>query len=208
MNRFSQANTPFIALLSYDEPKKDIVCEISEAEKLGLKFKFNAKFKGKISYKFKKFPLKFKIYHKAFKKVQDVMKNSDLIDCSLFSYKTRKFRNFKILKSDVNYERKFLDRNALDEIFAQRGANDDVLIGKNGILTDTTIANIAILQNDIWITPKNHLLKGTIRQRLLNNSFLIERNFGIKELLSAQSFAILNAMIDFLEIKNAKFEIY
>lgn len=136
------------------------------------------------------------------------MKNGDLIDCSLFSYKTQKLKNFKILKSDVNYERKFLDRNALDEIFAQRGANDDVLIGKNGILTDTTIANIAILQNDIWITPKNHLLKGTIRQRLLNNSFLIERNFGIKELLSAQSFAILNAMIDFLEIKNAKFEIY
>lgn len=109
MNRFSQANTPFIALLSYDEPKKDIVCEISEAEKLGLKFKFDAKFKGKISYKFKKFPLKFKIYHKAFKKVQDVMKNSDLIDCSLFSYKTRKFRNFKILKSDVSHKRKFLD---------------------------------------------------------------------------------------------------
>lgn len=60
MNRFSQANTPFIALLSYDEPKKDIVCEISEAEKLGLKFKFDAKFKGKISYKFKTFQLKFK----------------------------------------------------------------------------------------------------------------------------------------------------
>lgn len=136
------------------------------------------------------------------------MKNGDLIDCSLFSYKTQKLKNFKILKSDVNYERKFLDRSALDEIFAKRGANDDVLIEKNGILTDTTIANIAILQNDIWITPKNHLLKGTIRQRLLNNSFLIERNFGIKELLSAQSFAILNAMIDFLEIKNAKFEIY
>lgn len=132
----------------------------------------------------------------------------DLIDCSLFSYKARKFRNFKILKSDVNYERKFLDRSALDEIFAQRGSNDDVLIEKNRILTDTTIANIAILQNNIWITPKNPLLKGTIRQRLLNNSFLIERNFGIKELLNAQSFAILNAMIGFLEIKNAKFEIY
>ena len=168
-----------------------------------MKFKFDAKFKGKISYKLKKFPIKFKIYHKAFKKVWDAMKNGDLIDCSLFSYKTQKLKNFKILKSDVNYERKFLDRNALDEIFAQRGANDDLLIGKNGILTGTTIANIAI-----WITPKNHLLKGTIRQRLLNNSFLIERNFGIKELLSAQSFAILNAMIDFLEIKNAKFEIY
>lgn len=136
------------------------------------------------------------------------MKNGDLIDCSLFSYKTRKFRNFKILKSDVNYERKFLDRSALDEIFAQRDANDDILIEKNGILTDTTIANIAILQNDIRITPRNPLLKGTIRQRLLNNSFLIERNFGIKELLNTQSFAILNAMIDFLEIKNAKFEIY
>lgn len=136
------------------------------------------------------------------------MKNGDLINCSLFSYKARKFRNFKILKSDVNYERKFLDRSALDEIFAQKGANDDVLIEKNGILTDMTIANIAILQNDIRITPKNPLLKGTTRKRLLNNGFLIELNFGIKELLSAQSFAILNAMIDFLEIKNAKFEIY
>lgn len=114
-----------------------------------MKFKFDAKFKGKISYKLKKFPLKFKIYQKAFKKVWDAMKSGDLIDCSLFSYKARKFRNFKILKSDVNYERKFLDRSALDEIFAQRGANDDVLIEKNGILTDTTIANIAILQNDI-----------------------------------------------------------
>lgn len=40
--------------------KKDIVCEILEAEKLSLKFKFDAKFKGKISYKLKKFPLKFK----------------------------------------------------------------------------------------------------------------------------------------------------
>ncbi len=134
--------------------------------------------------------------------------NGNLVDCRLFKYKMRNFKNFKILKSDVNYERKFLDRSALNEIFAQKGTNDDVLIEKNGILTDTTIANIAILQNDIWITPKNPLLKGTTRKRLLNNGFLIERNFGIKELLSAQSFAILNAMIDFLEIKNAKFEIY
>lgn len=37
MNRFSKTNTPFIALLSYDEPKKDIVCEISEAKKKRLK---------------------------------------------------------------------------------------------------------------------------------------------------------------------------
>ena len=133
--------------------------------------------------------------------------NGNLVDCRLFKYKMRNFKNFKILKSDVNYERKFLDRSALDEIFAQRGANDDVLIEKNGILPDTTIANIAILQNDIWITPKNPLLKGTTRKRLLNNGFLIERDFSIKELLNAQSFAILNAMIDFLEIKmrNLKF---
>ena len=68
MNRFSQANTPFIALLSYDEPKKDIVCEISEAEKLGLKFKFDAKFKGKISYKLKKSRLNLKFIIKLLKK--------------------------------------------------------------------------------------------------------------------------------------------
>lgn len=56
--------------------------------------------------------------------------NGNLVDCRLFKYKMRNFKNFKILKSDVNYERKFLDRSALDEIFAQRGANDDVLIEK------------------------------------------------------------------------------
>lgn len=37
------------------------------------------------------------------------MKNGDLIDCSLFSYKTQKLKNFKILKSNISYKRKFLD---------------------------------------------------------------------------------------------------
>lgn len=74
MNNFSQNKTPFIAVLSYDEPENDIVCKLSEAKNFGVKFKFNAKKKRKISYKMKKFSLKFKAYKTTFNNVQKYMR--------------------------------------------------------------------------------------------------------------------------------------
>ena len=37
---------------------------------------------------------------------------------------------------------------------------DEILITRNGLLTDTSIANIALFNGKEWHTPKHPLLKG------------------------------------------------
>jgi 4-amino-4-deoxychorismate lyase len=71
------------------------------------------------------------------------------------------------------------------------------MIFKNGFLTDTSIANIAIFDGDNWLTPKKPLLEGTTRNRLLENKDIIESNIDLNMLKNAKKIALMNAMIDF-----------
>jgi 4-amino-4-deoxychorismate lyase len=79
---------------------------------------------------------------------------------------------------------------------------DDIIVIKNGILTDTSIANIAYKINEIWYTPKTPLLNGTTRQRYLDNGIIHEKDIGINDIHKIEEFAILNAMLDFEIIDN------
>jgi DNA polymerase III, beta subunit len=81
MNEFSQSKTPFIALLSFDEPWRDIVCESKFAREFGIRFKFaNEQNKAQNAPKYE---LNFnkispKIYENALKKVQNFMQEGDV----------------------------------------------------------------------------------------------------------------------------------
>jgi 4-amino-4-deoxychorismate lyase len=71
------------------------------------------------------------------------------------------------------------------------------MIFKNSLLTDTSIANIAIYYDNSWITPKKPLLNGTTRQRYINSGFIKEADITLAMLKNAKKIALLNAMIDF-----------
>lgn len=120
-------------------------------------------------------------------------------DIRFFEYKIRQISSLKFINSNLNYEKKYLNRNEIDRIFTMRGKCDEVLIVKNGQIADTSIANVAAKFNNTWYTPKSAILAGTTRQRLLESGFLKEMDFGIDELKNAQKFALMNAMIDFCE---------
>lgn len=51
-------------------------------------------------------------------------------------------------------QKNIFDRTQLDELFSKRENCDEVIILKNGIVTDTSIANIAIFYENTWITSK------------------------------------------------------
>ena len=57
-----------------------------------------------------------------------------------------------------------------------RGIIDGI---KNGIITDTSIANIAIFYDGVWITSKNSLLNGTTKDRLIEEKKLIEKDISV-----------------------------
>ena len=56
---------------------------------------------------------------------------------------------------------------------------------------------LLFFRDGVWLTPKNPLLKGTSRARLIDEGKLIESDIKVQELRSFSQVALLNAMIDF-----------
>lgn len=128
-----------------------------------------------------------------------------VVDVQYYPYKKREIKSFKIVFDDeIAYSKKYLNREKLDELYEKRDNCDEVIIVKNEIITDTTIANIAIFYENSWITSKSCLLNGTTRARLIDEKKLIEKDITLDMLKNASKIALLNAMIGFDEIKYFK----
>lgn len=111
-------------------------------------------------------------------------------------YQVNPIRSLKIVHSDtISYEHKFLDRSTLHQLFNQRGDADDILIVKNGFITDTYYANIIFRKEDAWYTPRTCLLKGTMRQYLLDAGLIAEADIDVNNYLNYQSFKLINSML-------------
>ena len=101
----------------------------------------------------------------------------EVLNVEYFPYKKREINSFKLVFDDnIDYSKKYLNRESLDKLFTQKDYCDEIIIIKNKIVTDTSIANIAIFYENMWITSKNYLLQGTTRDRLLEEKFLIEKD--------------------------------
>jgi len=125
--------------------------------------------------------------------------DADNIEVTFHEYKKRDITTLKLVfENDIDYKNKSIDREDIERLFSQRGDGDDILIIKDLFVTDTSIANIAFYtKEEKWITPKNPLLKGTTRARLLDEGKLTEVDIKVHELRSFSKVALLNAMIDF-----------
>ena len=135
-----------------------------------------------------------------------VIYDKEVKSVDFYPYTPKNIKSFKIIYSDIKYPFKNVDRSSIDKLFSKRDGLDDILIvSKDGLIKDTSIANIAIKKDGVWFTPKNPLLKGTMREKLIKEKILFLKDLTIKDIENIDSFAIINAMIEFKEIKNAKF---
>lgn len=129
------------------------------------------------------------------------------IDVTYIAYEKREVKSLKIVYNDeIEYSKKYLDRDLLNTLFALRGNCDDVLIVKSGLITDTSIANIAFFDGVEWITPKRPLLKGTTRQRYLENRKITQKDIFVDDIKEFTQVALMNAMIDFDIIQTQNIE--
>lgn len=111
-------------------------------------------------------------------------------------YIRRTIRSLKLIHADIDYSCKYEERAALNILFAQRGECDDILIIKNGLVTDTSSANIAFTDGKECFTPATPLLHGTKRNRLIAEKKLIERDITAADIKNFRHASVLNAMID------------
>lgn len=115
-------------------------------------------------------------------------------------YQKRQVDSLKIICNDtINYPFKFKQRNDLDKIYSQRESYDDVLIVRNGYLTDTYVCNLALFDGDAWLTPATPLLKGTQRENLLQQGVIKTAHLLLTDLHKFTDIRLFNAMIPWEE---------
>ncbi|MEM9545798.1 MAG: aminotransferase class IV [Bacteroidota bacterium] len=112
------------------------------------------------------------------------------------SYTMRSIQTLEPVEiGDFDYSHKYADRETLKSFFDQRGSKDDILMTRKGFITDTYYANVALLKSGKWYTPKNPLLNGSCRSRLIDSKEIIPLDIHINQLIDFESISLFNAMI-------------
>jgi 4-amino-4-deoxychorismate lyase len=114
------------------------------------------------------------------------------------SYAPRRVNSLKIIESNtIDYAYKYEARTSIDELFALRDNCEDIIIVKNGLVTDSSYSNLIFFDGKHWITPARPLLKGTMRQSLLEAGVIQEGIITRKEIYTFQRCRLINAMVGF-----------
>lgn len=118
-------------------------------------------------------------------------------------YAPKALNTLQIVPSSLSYHYKYADRSELESLLNAHPHADDIIIEKNGLITDTTIANLAFFDGKKWITPEKPLLEGTMRAKLIDEGFLHPQTIRSKEIAHYQQVALINAMLGFKIIRAA-----
>ena len=117
------------------------------------------------------------------------------------TYIPRQINSLRLVTADeIDYSYKFQDRNCFKELM-KNIAEDEILVVKNGFITDTSFSNIVFFDGINWITPSTYLLNGTMRKYLLNTKKMSIRDIRPEDIKSFESAKLINAMLD---LENSK----
>ena len=132
-----------------------------------------------------------------------VLYGREIEEITYAPYQMREVSSLRLIAADaVDYTYKSTNRDELNALYARRGVADDVLIVKNGYLTDTSIANVALYDEKMkmWCTPSRPLLRGTRRAELMDKKIIVERDIPQVHLGEYSKIMLFNAMIDWERI--------
>ena len=114
----------------------------------------------------------------------------------IIPYRAKSIHSLHLVSAnDLEYSFKSTHRQQLDALLTQRGNCDDVLIIKNGYVTDTSYCNIVFFDGKRWITPTRPLLEGVQRGFLIQKGIIHEAEISSEDLFRFQSFKLINAML-------------
>ena len=112
-------------------------------------------------------------------------------------YRLRQIDSLKLVYSDtIDYSFKYADRGVLNTLLEQKGECDEILIVKNGYITDTSFSNVVFENESGLFTPSTYLLAGTKRQYLLQQGIITEAEIKVENIELYTKLYFINTMID------------
>ena len=97
--------------------------------------------------------------------------------------------------NEINYRWKSTDRTPLTRQCEKAPHADEVIIIKDGCVTDTSYTNLCFFDGHEWFTPDTPLLPGTMRQYLLDQGLIKPRHILATDILHYQRVSLINAMM-------------
>jgi 4-amino-4-deoxychorismate lyase len=111
-------------------------------------------------------------------------------------YSFRTVRCLSLVKNNsIDYSYKYTDRVELNALLTEGGC-DDVIIIKDGFVTDASSSNLVFEDKTGLYTPNTYLLRGTKREYLIDCGIIQERIIKKEDIKKYDSVYLINAMID------------
>ncbi len=112
-------------------------------------------------------------------------------------YQIQAIKRLKLVEdNNIDYHLKYSDRDHLNSLFQRRESCDDILIVKNGLITDSSFCNVIFRTQNRWFTSDSPLLTGTMRARLLSEKRIEAVPIRVQDLSQFSEFKLINAMRD------------
>lgn len=122
-------------------------------------------------------------------------------------YRPAIIRKLKAVFADrADYSLKYADRTLFSKLLEQKGDCDDILIIRQGLVTDTSYSNIVFSDGSDYFTPDSFLLNGCRRRRLLAQKRIRQRRITVDDIGKYEYALIINAMLD-MEDNPCKIEV-
>ncbi|MDD7317948.1 MAG: aminotransferase class IV [Prevotella sp.] len=130
-------------------------------------------------------------------KLRFIYDRNGVRDITCTPYRMRRIS--KLVLADgkgIDYSFKYEDRGMFRGIRGNAAEDREVLIVKDGMITDTTYTNVAFYDGRRWVTPRKPLLSGTKRALLLDKGLVTEGDIAASDIGKYQNIAFFNAMIE------------
>ena len=131
-----------------------------------------------------------------------ILYDTTICEIEFQAYQTRTVKSLKVIESDssLDYHLKSSDRSALSVLASRKGSCDEIIIVRNGLITDTSYTNLVFHGKNGLYTPRQPLLKGVMRHYLLNKRTIQEIDLSPEDIAPANRLGItkvslINAML-------------
>ncbi len=128
-----------------------------------------------------------------------VMYSQNIEKVEFIPYTRKPVVTLKLVTCDtIEYDFKWVNRQIFTDLIKDV-PTDDILIVKNGFITDTSYSNIVFFDGTNWVTPSTPLLRGTKREQLLNEGRIVEGEIKKTDLQYYSRASLMNALLDIEE---------
>lgn len=112
-------------------------------------------------------------------------------------YRMRSIKSLKLahVSPSFDYAYKYTDRTPFDALKSRNPEADEIIIVKEGLITDSSYSNLVLKKGNKLYTPARPLLKGVQREYLIQNKLIEECDLFAKELFQYSEILLINAML-------------